>query len=289
MIEAFVAQFTNNPQLQLTLELIVFVALKTIIRQVFSNLPFLSLELQKRLLIFSQHLVFTVLGHYVLVTYPTEHNIVSWFYDSSNNWRYPIYPFPLFLMYYKLKVATHVEDLLYMAFTWIAGIPTDEAKKGRDIKMDVHHISTAALCIGSYVSNYAKIGSLVMFLHDASDLPLDVLRLSSTLNLRWLQYISFPVTLVGWVYWRLYFLPFFVMRSIVTEARSLLFDVPCDVGECSWSKFPLESLRERVPFLLLLGSLLYLHIVWFQLLVKKGYRELVSKSKVANSKKEKKQ
>jgi hypothetical protein len=118
-----------------------------------------------------------------------------------------------------------------------------------------------------------------MFLHDCSDIPLDFLRLFSALNWKVGQLIFFPITLIGWIYWRLWFLPMTVMRSIAFDSASLLFDLPCGAGECTWEKFPIESMRERVPFLLLLGSLLYLHLLWFLLLLKKGYREIFSGKK----------
>jgi hypothetical protein len=88
------------------------------------------------------------------------------------------------------------------------------------------------------------------------------------------QLLFFPLTLAGWAYWRLYFLPAVVMYSIAVEAKSLIFELPCEVGECHLSLYPWASARERLPFLLLLGALLYLHTVWFVLLVKKGVREL---------------
>jgi hypothetical protein len=47
-----------------------------------------------------------------------------------------------------------------------------------DVYMVVHHIVTAALCLVSWALSFTRIGSVVMFLHDVSDLPLDVVRLS---------------------------------------------------------------------------------------------------------------
>lgn len=113
-----------------------------------------------------------------------------------------------------------------------------------------------------------------MFLHDASDLPLDFLRTASTLNWKTGQILFYPCTLLGWIYYRLWFLPTTVMRSINLESTSFLrVNCPCGAGECHWSKYPLEAMVERGPFLILLGALLYLHFVWFALLLKKGLRE----------------
>lgn len=99
------------------------------------------------------------------------------------------------------KVGTHVEDLVYMAWKQYSGDKDEDLSpvsshdpeaarlissdsKGRkkehaesDQYMVVHHIVTAVLCLVSWALNYTRIGSIVMFLHDISDLPLDVVRL----------------------------------------------------------------------------------------------------------------
>ena len=52
-----------------------------------------------------------------------------------------------------------------------------EKEKGGGHSMVLHHIITAVLCLGSWALNYTRIGSVVMFLHDISDIPLDLVRL----------------------------------------------------------------------------------------------------------------
>ena len=77
-----------------------------------------------------------------------------------------------------------------------------------------------------------------MLLHDASDLPLDLLRISSTTNWKIGQYVFFPITIVSWIYWRLWILPSKVMYSIAFESASLIFtDIPCKPGKCYWYVF----------------------------------------------------
>ena len=50
-----------------------------------------------------------------------------------------------------------------------------------------------------------------MILHDASDLPLDLLRIASSLHWKFGQLLFFPITILSWIYWRLWFLPTTVM------------------------------------------------------------------------------
>ncbi len=69
--------------------------------------------------------------------------------------------------------------------------------------MSLHHIVTAVLCIGSWATGYIKIGSVVMLLHDISDIPLDLVRIGGILNYQYLQIASAIVTIGAWIYWRL--------------------------------------------------------------------------------------
>lgn len=54
-----------------------------------------------------------------------------------------------------------------------------------------------------------------------------------------------------------------------------MLDNTCDIGSCTYKDVP-----ERVPFLLLLGSLQLLHVIWFFELLRKGANELLGVGKV---------
>jgi hypothetical protein len=301
-VRSLLEEISNDDTYLKVMRIGLFIIAKSLIRFGFLQIPKLSNELQIRLMILIEHAFFTSIGWYVLVIAPHLNHVESWFFNTKNNWVLPPLPFASFGLFYEVKLATHLEDVVHMIVTWTSPLVSsgqEGERVGRDRKMDIHHLSTAALCIGSYFFGYAKIGSLgelipnvlhvapssylmitVMFLHDASDVPLDLLRLSTTLDIPWLQITSYILTVISWVYWRLWFLPMRVMYSIAFESASLLFPIPCKPGECTWAEYPLESLRERVPFLCLLGTLLYLHVVWFWLILLKGmkaYREMTHK------------
>jgi len=264
---------------------------KSLFRMTFSNMTIFSTDLRTRLMILTEHALFTFWGWRVIVDVPLELHLDSWMFTTIDCWRKPVFPFAEFHYYYKVKMATHLEDLLVMGYQFLTSKDDkkvqSESDRNRnhhnassnpagDKYMVIHHIVTALLCITSYLTTYCKIGSLVMFLHDASDLPLDFLRMASALNWKAGQILFYPCTLLAWLYYRLWFLPTTVMQSINTESTSFLrVNCPCGAGECHWSKYPLEAMVERGPFLILLGALLYLHFVWFALLLKKGYREFV--------------
>jgi hypothetical protein len=124
----------------------------------------------------------------------------SWYTHTRLCWEAPLYPSEGFHMYYLAKVGTHIEDLLCLAVK-IGGGRKSGGPKGRgsdaqadgaggaepedgqrDGKMALHHVATAALCLGSWAGGYAKVGSVVMMLHDISDVPLDGVRVSEPLE-----------------------------------------------------------------------------------------------------------
>lgn len=65
----------------------------------------------------------------------------------------------------------------------VKGRKKDVAAVDGNQYMVAHHVVTAMLCLSSWAMNYTRIGSLVMFLHDVSDLPLDVVRLCGRYDL----------------------------------------------------------------------------------------------------------
>ncbi len=102
-------------------------------------------------------------------------------------------------------------------------------------------------------------------------------RFHNTLNfLRYHSKVFFQIpiflcTLLSWFYWRLWILPSVVLRTILFDSRSFLF--PC-VDNCFWI---LNT--ERAVFVIAIGSLLVLHVMWFYKMLLKGYREIFGSSK----------
>lgn len=280
---------------------IFFVVLKNAVRRSFMTMPFPNKEMRDRVMFLLEHVIFAFAAYYCLVIEPDldrdgpDEPTKSWLLSPKLCWDLPVYEFNTwFELFYIAKTGTHVEDVLYM----FLGGKDDEASAGsskagsnggveeelpildtpaaatkapaqkpkkKDKIMMLHHLVTASLCISSWWYGYAKIGSLVMFLHDISDIPLDFVRLFGQLNMKNLQLVSFGATLLSWLYWRLYWFPAEVLYSIAFDSKSLIAEHECRIGSCPWNAVP-----ERVPFLLLLGTLLVLHVVWFWLMLKKA-------------------
>ena len=65
-----------------------------------------------------------------------------------------------------------------------------------------------------------------MLLHDASDVPLDVVRIAGMLPSGALvgaaKIAAYIATLASWAYWRLYYFPFHVLYSVAVDSKSML-------------------------------------------------------------------
>ena len=185
-------------------------ALKNAVRRIFFALPLPSEAHRDRCLFLLEHVVFAVWGYYVMVTLPElEEPGSSWLHHSIKCWVSPSYPSKAFYMYYLAKVGAHTEDLVMLATSWYLhrqrggnGTNTEAASPHLDSKMILHHLVTAALCIFSWLSGYSRIGSIVMFLHDVSDIPLDFGRICTLLKADSLLYASMAICLPTWAYWR---------------------------------------------------------------------------------------
>ncbi|RHY12120.1 hypothetical protein DYB25_003666 [Aphanomyces astaci] len=135
--------------------------------------------------------------------------------------------------------------------------------------MMAHHVVTIALVTLSFVMNYLPIGVLVLLLHDASDVPLDLLKMANYLKLEarqgfYITEVLFAIMLSVWLYCRVYMFPTKIIRSSMWESRAA-----CAVPLETWD-FTISWLG----FNLMLLALYALHIWWTFLLLRLLYNAL---------------
>jgi TLC domain len=265
------------------LSIALYITVKNAIRRIIMLLPTYSSELKQRYYILSEHVLLTIFGYYILVVAVDSNTQSSMLFVTSLAWTTAPLPTPIFHLYYLIQIATRLEDLLYMSTTiyldsTATSMATNDSKpdKSRDIKMLVHHIVTAVLCVSSYMFNYTNIGAIILFLHDISDIPLDCLRLFKILKFNVAMSVSYVFTLLFWFVWRIYYFAFYVLRSVAVESKSLIYPTSCMVGQCAMH----ESI-ERIPFLSLLTTLFILHLIWFRELILKGMHEFLPTKSVS--------
>ncbi|KAK9707077.1 hypothetical protein RND81_07G171100 [Saponaria officinalis] len=124
-----------------------------------------------------------------------------------------------------------------------------------------HHIATAILIILSYIARFSRAGSVILALHDASDVFLEVGKMSKYSGAEAMASFSFILFVISWVVLRLTYYPFWILWSTSYEVVMTL----------DKDKHPVEGPIYYYLFNTLLYCLLVLHIYWWVLM----YRMLV--------------
>lgn len=135
-------------------------------------------------------------------------------------------------------------------------------------EMLVHHIVTNLLVIGSSMCRLTRIGSMVFFVHDISDVPVDCSKLANFLKYKTTTIVCFLTMTAVWAYMRLYILPLVIYRSILTQSSAVCQGLS-----------PLLYLSYRYFFYVLVAGLIALHLAWFAMFVQIFYT-MATKSEV---------
>ncbi|KAK1372480.1 LAG1 longevity assurance-like protein 1 [Heracleum sosnowskyi] len=83
-----------------------------------------------------------------------------------------------------------------------------------------HHVATAILIILSIIFRFSRIGSVVLALHDASDVFLEVVKMSKYSGAE--EFASFAFIVLSWVLLRLIYYPFWILWSTSYEVLKTL-------------------------------------------------------------------
>lgn len=160
-----------------------------------------------------------------------------------------------------------------------------EAHMHKDyVPMYVHHLATIALVTIAYVINQSRIGLVVLFVHDVSDIAIDLLKIFNYLRLEgkngfFLVEIAYASTLAMWGYFRLYYYPIYIIGQgtistinyfgtifLPEGARPVLVYIAETLGPQSSEYYYVFYTANLANALLLL--LFLLHIWWGALLLR---------------------
>ena len=163
-------------------------------------------------------------------------------------WFYPT-PVPTDAnLYYRVASAYHLSELIFQILI--------EWNRPDFYDMFLHHLCTCWLLVFSLVAGMERHGTVILFIHDVSDIPVylckftvDVQGLHDAIVLT--PYVGM---LVSWGYLRLWFLPQVIYRCYAD---------PLMLG-----------LRGTDIFVLMLSCLVFLHCFWYFKFVQMGLRFL---------------
>ncbi|XP_010874199.2 ceramide synthase 5-like [Esox lucius] len=189
--------------------------------------------------------------------YAIRHLWVSpWMWDTRQCWyNYPFQALsPGQYNYYVAELAFYW-SLMFSQFT--------DIKRKDFLIMFVHHLATITLITFSYCNNMLRAGTLVMCVHDAADIFLELAKLANYAKYQRICDTAFIVFSIIFFITRLVIYPFWVIYSVLVESWEI-------IG-------PYQSWWLLNGLLLLLQVL---HVIWFYLIARIAIKALF-KGKVA--------
>ena len=78
--------------------------------------------------------------------------------------------------YYVIELAFTGESCVHMLLSLAAD------SSSRDVPMLIHHAATLLVMLAALRAGFVRVGAAVLFIHDATDLPIDATRLCQSLG-----------------------------------------------------------------------------------------------------------
>lgn len=150
----------------------------------------------------------------------------------------------------------------------IAALLTWETRRKDFAVMMSHHVITVILIGYSYITSFFRIGSIILALHDASDVFLEAAKVFKYSERELGASVCFGLFAISWLLLRLIFFPFWVIKTSSYDVREFL------------------NLSESYPtslyyvFNTMLLMLLVFHVYWWFLICSMIMRQLKNRGKV---------
>ncbi|XP_022746184.1 LAG1 longevity assurance homolog 2-like isoform X1 [Durio zibethinus] len=150
----------------------------------------------------------------------------------------------------------------------IAALLTWETRRKDFAVMMSHHVITVILIGYSYITSFFRIGSIILALHDASDVFLEAAKVFKYSERELGASLCFGLFAISWLLLRLIFFPFWVIKSSSYHIREFL------------------NLSQSYPtslyyvFNTMLLMLLVFHVYWWILICSMITRQLKNRGKV---------
>ncbi|XP_021732782.1 LAG1 longevity assurance homolog 2-like [Chenopodium quinoa] len=150
----------------------------------------------------------------------------------------------------------------------IAALLTWETRRKDFAVMMSHHIITVLLISCSYMTSFFRIGSIVLALHDASDVFMEAAKISKYSDKELAASVFFGLFALSWLMLRLIFFPFWAIRATSIDLCTVL-----NLSD------PYDKVR-YYGYNTMLIMLLIFHVYWWILICSMIMRQLKNKGKV---------
>ena len=177
-----------------------------------------------------------------------------------------------------------VEAALAIESSFVLGYSALRLGARRQAMMIVHHSVTLMLIVASWLLGIPETGAVVMWLHSASDIFIDLLKAADAIAFHAALAPIFALALVGWVGFRFVFLPLHLLVPGWRRIRLILFGIDCTpYARCERLAINQPEFIPGTTAWLLLLVLLGLHTIWLKQLVSKALRVLFPSAPSATS------
>ncbi|XP_031278058.1 LAG1 longevity assurance homolog 3-like [Pistacia vera] len=134
-----------------------------------------------------------------------------------------------------------------------------------------HHVATVILIVLSYIFRFARVGAIVLALHDASDVFLEIGKMSKYSGAEGVASFAFILFVLSWILLRLIYYPFWILWSTSYEVILTL----------DKEKHPVDGPIYYYVFNTLLFCLLVLHIYWWVLIYRMLVKQIQARGRVS--------
>uniref|UniRef100_G1PM23 Ceramide synthase 6 n=1 Tax=Myotis lucifugus TaxID=59463 RepID=G1PM23_MYOLU len=142
-----------------------------------------------------------------------------WLWNTRHCWyNYPYQPLTTDLHYYYILELSFYWSLMFSQFT-------DIKRKDFGI-MFLHHLVSIFLITFSYVNNMARIGTLVLCLHDSADALLEAAKMANYAKFQKMCDILFVMFAMVFITTRLGIFPLWVLNSTLFESWEIVGPYP---------------------------------------------------------------
>uniref|UniRef100_A0A5B7C9N1 TLC domain-containing protein n=1 Tax=Davidia involucrata TaxID=16924 RepID=A0A5B7C9N1_DAVIN len=134
-----------------------------------------------------------------------------------------------------------------------------------------HHVTTFILIVLSYILRFVRVGTIILALHDASDVFLEVGKMSKYSGAETLASFSFILFVLSWILLRLIYYPFWILWSTSYELVLIL----------NKEKHKVDGPIIYYVFNSLLFCLLVLHIYWWVLMFRMLVKQVQARGQIS--------
>ncbi|KAF2325489.1 hypothetical protein GH714_029505 [Hevea brasiliensis] len=134
-----------------------------------------------------------------------------------------------------------------------------------------HHVASIILIVMSYIFRFARVGSIILALHDASDGFMEIAKISRYSGYEWISSIFFLGFVLSWTILRIIYFPFWVLWSTSYEVLLTL----------DMEKHMVDGPLYYYLFNTLLFSLVVFNVYWWSLMVGMVVEQIKARGRVS--------